>query len=404
MPFEILCPAVPPPSAQGELPRIYRGPGARRCALPRTLRGGGGGASPDVAGGALPALGGKLSETAARAATVRSGEERARPHRGREAERGGGAPLPGTPTAPSRCRGSGAAGMRRGREGIKAPATPLCCGWWFAAFALRPSLGRAPTPGGGRLRLGERSAAQRCRWRARRLRTSPVGTAAEGERSGAEHAGLAAAEPAPRSSAMRRPPGAPGKAAPAPAWRRAGRRGWSGVRAWALRGQRRSRRGLSPLAPQLHRGAALSARGKREEGGGAGLGGGGIPGPQKLCPPAEGCDRHCPSRHCWEPPQRGERLLGCVACQRSSWRRWGSYAGQLNFHKIWHCLETGCWCCNWGTTVCHCLFLNYFIISLATAVICNVGARMYLSLRSSMAKRRHCCFAEGISLMLFSEG
>lgn len=75
MPFEFLCPAVPPPSAQRELPRINRGPGVRRCALPRTLRGGGG-ASPDVAVGALPALGGKLSETAARAAAVRSGEER----------------------------------------------------------------------------------------------------------------------------------------------------------------------------------------------------------------------------------------------------------------------------------------------------------------------------------------
>lgn len=114
----------------------------------------------------------------------------------------------------------------------------------------------------------------------------PAGTAAEGERSGAEHAGLEAAGPAPLSSAMRRPPGAPGKSAPGPGLAEGGR-GAEGVERglrlgapWAVAVETRP----LPARPAAPPGRAVECPGRREESSGAVLEGGGVSGPPKQPP------------------------------------------------------------------------------------------------------------------------
>lgn len=48
-----------------------------------------------------------------------------------------------------------------------------------------------------------------------------------------------------------------------------------------------------PARPAAPPGSGVECPGRREESGGAVLEGGVVPGPPKLCPPADGCGRHC---------------------------------------------------------------------------------------------------------------
>lgn len=197
---------------------------------------------------------------------------------------------------------------------------------------------------------------------------------------------------------MRRPSEAPGNAARrgggagippvAGIWRGAGA-GGAGV--GAQRGRRRraqpgSGRGRpSPCLRRWTAAVAEPARGSRSETPRSACGcprsDAGLArslGSPKLCPPPTPgrnlrLQRTVPAVRLAGAPQIvGKGVSVKFSPQIKFWRRWGSFAGQQNFRKIWHCLETGYWYCNRHCHLSLHFFLNYLLISLATEVICKV--------------------------------